>query len=170
MQYNTGVAGFTLRLATPQDCGLILQFIKKLALYEKMEEEVTATEEGLMQSLFINKQAEVVIGEEYGKPVGFALFFHNYSTFLGKANLYLEDLYIDEEHRGKGFGRAFFGFLAWLAINRGCQRLDWWCLDWNHSSIAFYKKMAAVPMDEWTVYRLQQQPLKELADNFASTQ
>lgn len=162
--YNTNIEGFVIRFATEKDVPLILRFIKDLAEYEKMLEEVVATEEGLQQSLFDKEQAEVIIAEEYGRPVGFALFFHNYSTFLGKANLYLEDLFVKPEYRGKDYGKALLSYLAKIAVDRDCGRLDWWCLDWNTSSIEFYKKMGAIPMDEWTVYRVEGEKLKRLAE------
>ncbi len=163
-KYNTNIEGFVIRFATEKDVPLILRFIKDLAEYEKMLEEVVATEEGLQKSLFDKEQAEVIIAEEYGRPVGFALFFHNYSTFLGKANLYLEDLFVKPEYRGKGFGKALLSFLGKIAVDRDCGRLDWWCLDWNTSSIEFYKEMGAIPMDEWTVYRVEGEKLKRLAE------
>lgn len=153
----------TIRLAQEEDCAGILSFIKGLAAYEKMSDQVVATEEKLKDSLFNKKQAEVLIGEEDGVPVAFALFFHNYSTFLGKANMYLEDLFVKEAHRGRGVGGAMFARLAKLAVQRGCERLDWACLDWNSSAAAFYKKMGAVAMEEWTVHRLQGEALKKLA-------
>lgn len=162
--YSTSIEGFTIRFATIDDTKLILQFIKDLAEYEKLLDEVTATEEILKKSIFEKGQAEVVIGEYDGEAVGFALFFHNFSTFLGKANLYLEDLFVKPEMRGKGFGKVLLSFLGKIAIDRDCGRLDWWCLDWNTSSIEFYKEMGAKPMSDWTVYRVEGLKLKELAD------
>lgn len=156
---------FAIRFATEADCPLILRFIKALAAYEKMSDEVVATEDGLRDSLFAKRQAEVLIGEEDGKPVAFALFFHNFSTFLGKAGLYLEDLYVDESARGRGYGKAMLRRLAAIAKDRGCQRLDWWCLNWNQSSVDFYLALGATPMDDWTVYRLQGDALAALAEN-----
>ncbi|NBG87825.1 GNAT family N-acetyltransferase [Isachenkonia alkalipeptolytica] len=161
--YRTNIEGFEIRFATEEDVPLILEFIKALAEYEKMLDEVVATEKGLKQSIFVQKQAEVIIGEEKGKPVGFALFFHNYSTFLGKANLYLEDLFVKPEYRGKGYGKTLLSFLGKIAVDRDCGRLDWWCLDWNTTSIEFYKEMGAVPMDEWTVYRVEGEQLQRLS-------
>lgn len=145
---------FTIRTATENDLSLILQFIKQLAEYEKLLHEVIATEEILRKSLFEQKMAEVVIGEEDGKPVGFALFFHNFSTFLGKPGIYLEDLYVKPEYRGKGYGKKLLSHLAKLALERDCGRLDWSCLDWNEPSIKFYKSLGALPMEDWTVFRL----------------
>ncbi len=162
--HKTNIEGFEIRFATKKDVPLIFEFIKGLAEYEKMLDEVVATEEGLAESLFDKKQAEVIIGEVQGKPVGFALFFHNYSTFLGKANLYLEDLFVKPEYRGKGYGKTLLSFLGKIAVDRECGRLDWWCLDWNTTSIDFYKEMGAVPMDEWTVYRVEGEKLKRLAE------
>ena len=161
--YRTNIEGFEIRFATEDDVPLILEFIKALADYEKMLDEVVATEEGLKESLFVKNQAEVILGEEDGKPVGFALFFHNYSTFLGKANLYLEDLFVKPEYRGKGYGKTLLSFLGKIAVDRNCGRLDWWCLDWNTTSIEFYKEMGAIPMDEWTVYRVEGEQLQRLS-------
>jgi len=154
---------FKIRFATESDVSLILQFIKDLAEYEELLDEVVATEEILKESLFIKKQAEVIIGEENGIPVGFALFFHNFSTFLGKANLYLEDLFVKPNNRGKGYGKKLLSYLGKIAVDRDCGRLDWWCLDWNTSSIEFYKEVGAIAMDDWTVYRMQGKALINLA-------
>jgi len=159
---------FKLRFAEVEDVSLILAFIKELADYENMLPEVVATEEGLRESLFERKMAEVIIGEVQNEPVGFALFFHNFSTFLGSPGIYLEDLYIKPAMRGKGLGKIMLSFLAKLAVERNCGRLEWWCLDWNEPSIQFYKQMGAVPMDEWTVYRVYEQALDKLARNFDS--
>ena len=155
---------FSLRFAAPSDTGLILHFIKELASYEKMLHLVTATEELLQKWLFEEKKAEVLIAEENGQPIGFALFFHNFSTFLGKAGIYLEDLYICPDFRGRGYGRAVMEKLAQLACERGCGRLEWWCLDWNQPSIDFYLSLGAKAMDEWTVYRVEGSALQELAE------
>jgi GNAT superfamily N-acetyltransferase len=163
---DTGLEGFKLRIAEEKDTALILDFIKELAEYEKMLDCVVATEAILRESLFEKKAAEVIIGEYQGKPVGFALFFHNFSTFLGQAGIYLEDLYVKPEMRGKGIGKIILAFLAKLALDRNCGRLEWWVLDWNEPSIRFYKKMGAVPMDEWTVYRVSGDNLKALGDKF----
>jgi GNAT superfamily N-acetyltransferase len=163
---DTKVSNFKIRFAEANDTKLILDFIKELADYEKLLNEVVATEEILYDSLFIQKKAEVIIGEYDGKPIGFALFFHNFSTFLGKAGIYLEDLYIIPEMRGKGLGKIILSFLGKLAVERNCGRLEWWCIDWNESSIKFYKEMGAKPMDEWTVYRVDDSVLKDLANEF----
>lgn len=154
---------FQIRFATEKDVPLILEFIKDLAEYEELLHEVVATEEILRESLFTKQQAEVIIGEENGEPVGFALFFHNFSTFLGKANLYLEDLFVKPESRGKGYGKRLLSYLGKIAVERDCERLDWWCLDWNTSSIEFYKSLGAIAMEDWTVYRMQGEALKALA-------
>ncbi len=154
---------FNLRFATPDDVGLVLSFIKKLADYEDLSDDVTATEEMLKDTLFSRNVAEVIIGEYEGKPVGFMLFFHNFSTFVGKPGIYLEDLFVDIEMRGKGFGKMMLSYLARLAIERDCGRLEWACLDWNEPSIKFYKSLGAVPMDEWTVYRMTGDAIKDLA-------
>lgn len=157
---------FTIRFAEEKDVKLILDFIKELADYEKLLHEVVATEEILMDSIFVRKACEVIIGEYDGEPVGFALFFHNFSTFLGRPGIYLEDLYIRPEMRGRGFGKTLLAFLAKLAKERNCGRFEWWCIDWNEPSINFYKSIGAIPMDEWTVYRVTGQALEDLAKEF----
>lgn len=162
----TKLENFKLRFAEEVDIPLILKLIKELADYEGMLEEVVATEEVLMESLFKRKTAEVVIGEYKKKPVAFALFFHNFSTFLGKPGIYLEDLYVKPEMRGKGMGTIILSYLAKLASERDCGRLEWWCLDWNEPSIKFYKQMGAVPMDDWTVYRVCGEALEKLSIRF----
>lgn len=164
---DTRLDGFTVRFAEEKDAPLILEFIKELADYEKLLHEVVATEEILLDSLFKRKIAEVVIGDFHGKPVSFALFFHNFSTFLGRPGIYLEDLYVKPEMRGRGIGKLMLSFLAKLAIERNCGRLEWWCLDWNKSSIEFYKQMGAAPMDEWTTFRVNGEALTQLAGNFS---
>lgn len=157
--------GFEIRPATEGDAPLILGFIKKLAVYEKLAHKVTATEEILRETLFGERRyAEVVIGYHGGEPVGFALFFHNYSTFLGKPGIYLEDLFVDEEHRGKGFGKALLAHLAKLTKERNCGRLEWAVLNWNEPSINFYKALGATQMNEWTVFRLTGDALDKLAN------
>lgn len=154
----------TLRSATPADVPLILDFIKGLADYEKLAHEVVATEESLHATLFGERPyAEVVIGEHEGEPVGFALFFHHYSTFLGRPGIYLEDLFVRPAWRGRGFGKALLTFLAKLAMERGCGRLEWAVLDWNEPAIRFYESLGAKPMDEWTVYRITGEALERLA-------
>lgn len=156
--------GFEIRSATEEDVPVILAFIRKLAEYEKLAHEVAATESGLRATLFGPRPfAEVIIGYWQGQPAGFALFFHNYSTFLGKPGIYLEDLYVDIEHRGRGCGKALLTHLAKLAVARDCGRLEWAVLDWNEPAIRFYRSLGAVPMDEWTVYRVTGAALNKLA-------
>ncbi|MDO5810680.1 MAG: GNAT family N-acetyltransferase [Methanobrevibacter sp.] len=152
-----------IRFADENDLALILDFIKQLATYEKMLDEVVATEELLREWLFVRKVAEVIFIMEDDAEVGFALFFHNFSTFLGKAGIYLEDLFVKPEYRGKGYGKALIKKLASIAIERGCGRLEWSCLDWNQPSIDFYLSLGAEAMDEWTVYRVAGDTLANLA-------
>ena len=154
----------TFRYAQPEDCGLILKFIQALAEYEGMLEEVVATEPLLREWIFEKKKAEVLFACEDGREVGFALFFHNFSTFLGRAGMYLEDLYVLPEYRGRGYGKALLRQLAKLAVERGCGRLEWWCLDWNRPSIDFYLSLGAEPMKDWTVYRIAGDTLAALAE------
>ena len=151
-----------IRKAVRQDVPLILEFIKGIARYEKMENEVVATTELLEEQLFDKGRAEVIFVMEEGAEVGFALFFHNFSTFLGRSGLYLEDLFVYPEHRGKGYGKALFLELVRIANERGCGRMEWVCLNWNKPSIDFYRSMGAVPLDEWTTYRLTSDAMKEL--------
>ena len=153
----------SFRKAEENDCGLILFFVKELAVYEKLSDQVIATEDLLREWLFEKKKAEVIFACEDGREVGFALFFHNFSTFLGRAGIYLEDLYVLEEFRGRGCGRALLKELARIAVERCCGRLEWACLDWNQPSIDFYLSLHAVPMEEWTVYRVAGEELKRLA-------
>lgn len=154
----------TFRPAAPGDEELILSFIRALADYEHMSDHVVATPELLGEWIFEKQRAEVIFAVAEGKEVGFALFFHNFSTFLGRAGVYLEDLLVLPEHRGQGYGKALLKELARIAVERGCGRLEWACLDWNQSSIDFYTKgMGAVPMEEWTVYRLTGETLKQAA-------
>ena len=150
------------QFAVRSDTTEILSFIKALAEYEHMANDVVADVPMLEHWLFDEKKAEVIFAEEGGERVGFALFFHNFSTFLGRAGLYLEDLYVKPEHRGKGYGKALLQELARIAVERGCGRFEWWCLDWNTPSIEFYKSMGAVPMSDWTVYRITGDTLQEL--------
>lgn len=152
------------RFATKQDVGLILSFIKKLAEYEKMSNQVIATEESLSKWIFEKEKAEVIFAMENGKEVGFALFFYNFSTFVGKAGVYLEDIFVLPEYRGRGYGKGLIKELARIAVEKGCGRLEWCCLDWNKPSIDFYLSLGAVPMDEWTIYRLSGENLSRLAE------
>lgn len=160
---KTSVEDFTLRFAEEEDIPLILSFIKELAAYEEMLDQVVATEDILKQTLFEQKKAEVLIGEYKGEAVSFALFFHNFSTFLGRPGLYLEDVYVKPDMRNKGIGKAILSTLAQIALERNCGRFEWSCLDWNEPSINFYKNMGAVPMDQWTVYRVSGESLEKLA-------
>ena len=153
----------SIRYATEADAGLILEFIRELATYEKMLDEVVATEELLKEWLFEKKSAEVIFAMEGDVEVGFALFFHNFSTFLGRAGLYLEDLFVKPEYRGKGYGKGLLRKLAQIAAERGCGRFEWSCLDWNQPSIDFYLSLDAKPMDEWTIYRLTGDTLTNMA-------
>jgi len=155
---------YQFRVANEKDTALILQFIKDLAEYEKMQGEVTATEDLLYEWIFVKKKAEVLFVLENEAEVGFALFFHNFSTFLGRAGIYLEDLYVKPAYRAKGYGKALLKKLAQIAVERGCGRLEWWCLNWNQPSIDFYLSLDAEPMKDWTVYRIDQKTLKKLAE------
>ena len=153
----------TFRRAEAKDCEKILYFIKELAAYEKMSELVVATPQQLHEWLFEKKVGEVLFACEGEKEVGFALWFHNFSTFLGRAGIYLEDLYVLPEYRGKGYGKALLKELARIAVEKGCGRLEWWCLNWNQPSIDFYLSLGAEPMKDWTVYRISGDTLQELA-------
>ena len=152
----------SFRYAQEKDTALILKFIRELADYEQMLDEVIATEELLQEWIFEKKKAEVIFALEDEKEVGFALFFHNFSTFLGRAGIYLEDLYVRPESRGKGYGKGLLKKLAQIAVDRGCGRLEWWCLDWNRPSIDFYLSLGAEPMKDWTAYRIAGDTLKTL--------
>ena len=154
----------TLRPAEPQDAGAIVALIRELAVYEKLEHEAKATPEDVRRHLFGDRPvAEVVLAEVEGSVVGFALFFPTFSTFRGQPGLYLEDLFVRPEHRGQGIGKALIAHLASLAVARGCGRLEWSVLDWNEPSIGFYRSLGAIPMDGWTVYRLADSALADLA-------
>jgi len=153
----------TFRSAQRGDEEKILYFIRELAKYEKMEDEVVATPELLREWIFEKQKAEVIFPMIGGREIGFALFFHNFSTFLGRAGLYLEDLFILPEYRGKGYGKATLKKLARIAQERGCGRLEWYCLDWNKPSIDFYLSLGAQPLDEWTTYRLTGETLEQMA-------
>lgn len=154
---------FTFRYAKRDDISLILQFIKDLAAYEKMINEVVADEKTLEESIFDKQKAEVIFAVVDDEEIGFALFFYNFSTFLGRAGIYLEDLFVKPEYRGKGYGKAILKKLAAIAVERGCGRLEWWCLDWNKPGIDFYLSLGAEPMDDWTVYRITGDTLSNLA-------
>jgi GNAT superfamily N-acetyltransferase len=162
--FDTQIQDFVIRYTTKEDIGLIFYFIKQLAEYEHLSDAVVATEDGLLESIFVQKRAQVLIAEYKKKPVGFALFFYNYSTFLGRANIYLEDLFIEEKYRGNGFGKAIFSVLAQICVKQNCGRLDWSVLNWNKPSIAFYESLGAKPILDWTVYRLEGEKLSALAN------
>jgi GNAT superfamily N-acetyltransferase len=167
MNIQTRIDGFEIRKATGEDVPLVLDFIGKLAAYEKLSHEVVATEDLLERYLFGDeKVAEVVIGTYRDNPVGFALYFFNFSTFLARPGIYLEDLYVLEEHRGKGFGKALLAYLAKLAVEMECGRLEWAVLDWNRPSIEFYKSLGTKILDDWIINRLTGDALTELAAQF----
>lgn len=157
----------TFRFAGEADVGRILYFIRELAAYEKMLNEVVATEALLHEWIFEKQKAEVLFAVAHGKEIGFALFFHNFSTFLGRSGVYLEDLYVMPEYRGRGYGKAILQKLAAIAVERGCGRLEWWCLDWNQPSIDFYLSLGAEPMKDWTVYRIAGETLRKMAGEAA---
>ena len=157
---------FAIRPATAADVPIILELIRALATYERAPNEVTATEDGLSKVLFGEKPAaEVLLAFENETAVGFAVFFHNFSTWLGRPGLYLEDLFVKPQHRGKGYGRALLIHLAKIARERGCGRMEWAVLDWNEPAIKFYRQLGAKPMDEWTVFRLTRDGIAKLADS-----
>ena len=158
------MGGVTIRKAERKDTALILQFVKALAEYEKMSDEVVADENILEEWIFDKGKAEVLFALVDGKEAGFALFFHNFSTFLGRAGIYLEDLFVKQEYRGRGCGKALLKELASITLERGCGRLEWVCLDWNQPSIDFYLSLGARRMDEWTTYRVAGEALKKLAE------
>ncbi len=164
MKNSTEIPSFQIRAATKEDVPAILSFIKKLADYERLSHEVVASEAGLRESLFGRRRtAEVALGYFKREAVGFVLFFHNYSTFLGQPGIYIEDLFVDEAFRRRGFGRALLAYVARLAKERRCGRLEWSVLDWNEPAIHFYKKLGATPMSEWTVHRVTGDSLRKLA-------
>ncbi len=152
----------TFRFAVKEDAATILYFIRQLAEYERMSNEVVATEALLEEWIFDKQKAEVLFAMADGKEIGFALFFHNFSTFLGRAGIYLEDLFVLPEYRGKGYGKAILSELAKITVQRGCGRLEWCCLDWNQPSIDFYLSLNAVPLSDWTIYRLTGNSLLEM--------
>lgn len=167
MNIKTRIPQCNLRSGGEADIPLILSFIRELAEYEKLLHEVMATEESLRESLFGERRAaEVVLGEWEGRPAAIAIFFHNFSTFLGRPGIYLEDIYVKPEMRGKGIGGVMLAYLAKLAVERGCGRVEWSVLDWNKPAIKFYRSIGATAMDEWTVHRLAGDALKRLADKF----
>lgn len=166
MKYiDTKIKGFRLRNSITEDVDLILSLIKEMAIYENMLNEVIATKESIMESIFEKKQAEAMIAEFNGKPIGYVLYFFNYSTFVGRSGFYLEDIYIKKEYRGMGLGKEIFKVISKIAYENGCKRMEWSCLNWNTPSIKFYKSLGAIPMDEWTVYRLTEDNIKGIIDN-----
>ena len=165
MSSTTSIPDFRIEETGPQDVSLILSFVKELAEYERLADSVTVTEDQLREALFGERPtAFAVIGYYRDAPVSFALFFHNYSTFVGRPGLYLEDLYVRPQMRGRGFGRAMLAYLARVARERGCGRMEWAVLDWNEPAIKFYKSLGARPLDDWIVYRLTDDALAKLAD------
>ncbi|SMO69250.1 GNAT family N-acetyltransferase [Fodinibius sediminis] len=167
----TDIPGCYLRFAEKEDTALILDFIHGLAAYEKMADQVVATEELLRKNLFGKQSyAEVLLAYDRDEPVGFALFFHSFSTFRGQAGIYLEDLYVNPSARGRGIGTALLAFLAQLAVERDCARLEWSVLNWNKPAIDFYESLKARPLDDWTTYRLSGRALRNMAQHAASGQ
>lgn len=155
--------GLTFRYAEETDLGLLLRFIKELAEYERLLDDVVATEDTLREWLFEKKNAEAFFAVADGTEVGFCVYFHNFSTFVGRAGIFIEDIYVKPEHRGREYGKAMMKKIAEIANERGCGRLEWACLDWNEPSISFYASLGARPMDEWTVYRMSGDTLKDMA-------
>lgn len=155
----------TFRDATRDDCPLILEFIQELAAHERKLDEVVATKELLEEWIFDKEGAEVIFALEDGREVGFALYCFNFSTFLGRIGIHLEDLYVRPAYRGKGYGKALLKELAKIAVELKCGRLEWWCLDWNTSSIDFYLSLGAEPLDDWTIYRVAGDTLKSLSED-----
>lgn len=161
-RHNTNIKGFTLRETSEKDLSLILGFIKEIAEYEKLSQDVIATEESLGESVFKNNRAEVLIAEIDEVPVGYIVYFYNFSTFTGTSGLYLEDIFIRSEYRGMGLGKESFKVLGKIAREEGCKRMEWVCLNWNEPSKRFYRGMGAISMDEWTTFRLTEEYIKEL--------
>ncbi|MHC1705883.1 MAG: GNAT family N-acetyltransferase [Bacteroidales bacterium] len=165
MIIQTEIRGFTLKTTNRDDTGIIISYIKKLAEYERLLDKVVVTETELQQYLFGERAyAEVLLAYENDECVGFALFFHNFSTFAGKPGLYLEDVYIDPEHRGKGYGKVILKHLASVALQRGCARFEWSVLNWNTPAIEFYRALGAVPMEDWTVFRMDTEAMRILTN------
>lgn len=156
---------FTIRPAVPSDAETIYQLIFQLAIYEKLENDVVTSADELRKQIFENNYAEVLMAEENGTPVGFALYFFNFSTFVGKPGLYLEDLFVEPEYRGKGYGKKLLIELSKIAIAQNCGRMEWSVLDWNKPAVDFYKSLGAKPMDEWTVFRLTETEITNLSES-----
>lgn len=163
--YKTSVADLRIRTAERPDAPLIMELIRGLAEYEKMTDKVFVTEDILLENIFEKKQAEVIIAEYKGEGIGYALFFQNFASFLGKANLYLEDIFIKPKARGLGAGKALLACVAGIAVERNYEKVEWMVLDWNEPSQRFYKQMGANPLDDWTVYRLSGEALRSLAES-----
>ena len=161
-RYNTNIKGFTIRETTEKDLSLILSFIKEIAEYEKLSHAVEATEDILKKYIFDNRRAEVLIVEKDEGPIGYVVYFYNFSTFTGTSGLYLEDVFIRAEYRGMGLGKEIFKLLGKIAREEGCKRMEWVCLNWNEPSKKFYKGLGAIPMDEWTTFRLTDEYIKNL--------
>jgi len=161
---QTRVDDFTIRFAKEKDASIIFGMVKELAEYEKLFDTFEATIELFRESLFGRGVAEALIGEYRGRPVGYVIFFHNFSTFKGRIGIFIEDIYVKHELRGRGFGEEMFSFIAKLAIKRKCNRVEWACLNWNEPSISFYKKLGAVALDDWKIYRLEGNCLKRAAE------
>jgi GNAT superfamily N-acetyltransferase len=159
---GTGKDGFVIRTAQPEDMAQLLCMVRELAEYEQLLHSVTATEDIFKESFFKKKSAEALIGEYRGRPVAMAIFFHNFSSFIGKAGLYIEDIYVRPKFRGMGFGKYLLLYIAKVAIERNCGRLEWSVLDWNVQAIGFYKKLGAVPLEDWTVFRIDEKLLRIL--------
>ena len=161
-RYNTNIEGFTLRETDESDLSLILGFIKEIAEYEKLSHAVEATEESLKKHIFEKRRAEVLIVEKDEKPMGYVVYFYNFSTFTGTSGLYLEDIFIRSEYRGMGLGKEIFMLLGKIAREEGCKRMEWVCLNWNEPSKKFYTGLGAIPMEEWTTFRLTEEYVKNL--------
>lgn len=161
-RYNTNIEGFTLRETSENDLSLILGFIKEIAEYEKLSNAVDATEESLKKYVFEKRRAEVLIVEKDENPIGYVVYFYNFSTFTGTSGLYLEDVFIRSEYRGMGLGKQIFKILGKLAREEGCKRMEWVCLNWNEPSKKFYKGLGAISMDEWTTFRLTEDYIRKL--------
>ncbi|MBP5539326.1 MAG: GNAT family N-acetyltransferase [Bacteroidales bacterium] len=155
----------SIRPARPDEAGLVLDFIKRLAVYEKCADDVVADVATLHHSLFVERSAEVVFAEEDGSVVGFALFFHNFSTFVGRKGMYLEDLFVLPEKRGLGYGMALLKYVARIAVERNCGRMEWICLDWNESALSIYRSIGAAPLSDWTVQRLDEEALFRFSES-----
>lgn len=162
--YQSKANDFTIRTTERSDSALIHAFIKKLSIYEKLENQMVATIKDIETTIFDKKQAHVILAEVNQIPIGFALYFFNYSTFLGKANLFLEDIFIDEAYRHQGYGKKLFYVLAEIAVKNNCSRFDWMCLSWNQPSIFFYESLGAKPLSDWITFRLSHDDLKKVAD------